>query len=602
MRNFLLIVIGLLMGLSLSGQQFYFKQIKNPAKKRNVGIAPTAEGGFLVMNELDSDSTFFQLIKYDTCGTLVWHHSYSDSLLKEFNDLHLVVDQTNTMYVAGLSTDKSSSLPQLTVLIISEDQTVLRAFHYNTHSALLKITDTKINTSGDIYLSTYESGAGTAANASSLYKFSNAGNLLWRRTYEDYSNFDKLALVEGGNILTVGFADTFPLLSKFSANGSLIWSKVIPQKYEMVSNPLFAFNSYYIVGSSNELKDTSGLPFSRRLIQFDTDGNITNTGERFTGKGEGTLLGNLNTLLYYQYDSLKEDTINFLSFTLLGETGVVNAQFAYDDFDDSLDYALTTPPIAVLNTNGGDNLDLVITNQAAINDSTFLHYVGKTATPAFLLGMGCNSISYIQKDTVIETLPTKEDTLLVQNIMTNLFKTDTFQFSDVQTMDTTICEISPQSGEEPSFHCTGEVLKVFDKRRGVTLTITRDTTVINEQFNFCGSTITYSTKYVFNTPDPNLTIPKAFTPNGDNVNDKFGIVADSTVFSTLSFSTFQLSIFNRWGEKVFATENVNERWDGTYKGKPVPVGVYVYTLLYEGKMNGKCDFSSSLQGDVTLIR
>lgn len=40
-------------------------------------------------------------------------------------------------------------------------------------------------------------------------------------------------------------------------------------------------------------------------------------------------------------------------------------------------------------------------------------------------------------------------------------------------------------------------------------------------------------------------------------------------------------VYNQWGEKVFETHDVKGEWDGTYKGKPQPVGVYVYVAAME---------------------
>jgi hypothetical protein len=57
-------------------------------------------------------------------------------------------------------------------------------------------------------------------------------------------------------------------------------------------------------------------------------------------------------------------------------------------------------------------------------------------------------------------------------------------------------------------------------------------------------------------------------------------------------------IFNQWGEKVFETTNPQTGWDGTWKGKPQPVGVYVYVarLLFTGGV------SVNQKGTINLVR
>ena len=66
-------------------------------------------------------------------------------------------------------------------------------------------------------------------------------------------------------------------------------------------------------------------------------------------------------------------------------------------------------------------------------------------------------------------------------------------------------------------------------------------------------------------------IPNVFSPNGDQQNDVF------TVYSKFIVS-MHLVVYDRYGEKVFETNDPNEGWDGTYKGQPVEEGVYMYYL------------------------
>ena len=68
-----------------------------------------------------------------------------------------------------------------------------------------------------------------------------------------------------------------------------------------------------------------------------------------------------------------------------------------------------------------------------------------------------------------------------------------------------------------------------------------------------------------------LTIPNAFTPNGDGYNDYFK-VKGSNIRSLTG------KIFNRWGEELFKFTDTNSKWDGKYKGKTVSDGVYFYII------------------------
>ena len=55
-----------------------------------------------------------------------------------------------------------------------------------------------------------------------------------------------------------------------------------------------------------------------------------------------------------------------------------------------------------------------------------------------------------------------------------------------------------------------------------------------------------------------------------------------------------IEIYNRWGQMVFEAPHLNERWDGTFRGKECPMGTYVYQLLLDKKR--------VTSGTVTLVR
>lgn len=77
-----------------------------------------------------------------------------------------------------------------------------------------------------------------------------------------------------------------------------------------------------------------------------------------------------------------------------------------------------------------------------------------------------------------------------------------------------------------------------------------------------------------------LFFPDAFTPNGDGKNDIARFLGD------VAFVTeYELHIFNRWGEEVFASNDIKAGWDGTHKGEPAAVDTYYYYIKY--KYHGK---------------
>ncbi len=90
-----------------------------------------------------------------------------------------------------------------------------------------------------------------------------------------------------------------------------------------------------------------------------------------------------------------------------------------------------------------------------------------------------------------------------------------------------------------------------------------------------------------------LFIPNAFTPNADGLNDYFGII------SLCDISNFSIKIYNRWGQAVFTSNDVNFRWNGLQKADFAEIGTYYYYIEYN--IMQKPD-RQLLKGDITLLR
>ena len=70
-------------------------------------------------------------------------------------------------------------------------------------------------------------------------------------------------------------------------------------------------------------------------------------------------------------------------------------------------------------------------------------------------------------------------------------------------------------------------------------------------------------------------IPNIFSPNGDAVNDGFGL------FTKAELANYYCKIFNRWGQVVFESNSPTEFWDGTYKNGAAPADVYTYLMNFQ---------------------
>lgn len=108
--------------------------------------------------------------------------------------------------------------------------------------------------------------------------------------------------------------------------------------------------------------------------------------------------------------------------------------------------------------------------------------------------------------------------------------------------------------------------------------------------NSCKNT---DTVIVFIDATTLLLLPTAFSPNQDGVNDRFRILRGLNILKLLEFK-----VFNRWGQLVFETNNMNAGWDGFFKGETAEIGVYQFfakAITYDGNIIIE-------KGNVTLLR
>lgn len=92
---------------------------------------------------------------------------------------------------------------------------------------------------------------------------------------------------------------------------------------------------------------------------------------------------------------------------------------------------------------------------------------------------------------------------------------------------------------------------------------------------------------------PYIDIPNAFTPNGDSKNDVFKAVVPDGV------NILEITIVNRWGQKVFSSTNSNDGWDGNFNEKEAPSDTYVFVIKYQLSQGGIIE---SRRGEVSLYR
>jgi gliding motility-associated-like protein len=98
-------------------------------------------------------------------------------------------------------------------------------------------------------------------------------------------------------------------------------------------------------------------------------------------------------------------------------------------------------------------------------------------------------------------------------------------------------------------------------------------------------------KVTIEVVNPGVTIPNAFTPNGDGINDYWGVAGLDRYPGT------EVTVFNRYGQRVYHSINYSTPFDGKYGGRNLPDGVYYYIIDTK-----KPDCRAGVSGSLTIVR
>tara|TARA_B110000483_G_scaffold62694_3_gene78081 strand:+ start:429 stop:4145 length:3717 start_codon:yes stop_codon:yes gene_type:complete len=91
-----------------------------------------------------------------------------------------------------------------------------------------------------------------------------------------------------------------------------------------------------------------------------------------------------------------------------------------------------------------------------------------------------------------------------------------------------------------------------------------------------------------------IVFPTGFSPNQDGVNDYFRLINSCEI----GFSNYQCTIYDRWGQVIYMSDDSNAGWNGFVKGQKAEMGVYSYSMSYTSEISNDIEY---VQGNVTLI-
>lgn len=215
----------------------------------------------------------------------------------------------------------------------------------------------------------------------------------------------------------------------------------------------------------------------------------------------------------------------------------------------------------------GDSFDLITVNAGNVNDWTWDMSNGDTLKGQDIRYAYDSAGNYLIKMTATDGCQTIRDSVEIE-----------IQESDVTDIDT--------------FICSGETLIFMDSM----ITEEGEYSFQSDTGDLCKDVIRLNVELKEDCPCDGF-IPNAFTPNGDGMNDVLGMFPIEDACEPLDVDEFRLVIFNRWGQKVFESSDVQARWNGTYKGEDCPSEVYLVNCTYLLD-----EVPKTINQDVTLIR
>lgn len=302
------------------------------------------------------------------------------------------------------------------------------------------------------------------------------------------------------------------------------------------------------------------------------------------GSGQYTYLWSVNSLLSGTTDSLFVNPGSSTTYLITVSDNCGNS------VQDSVIYTILSPPL-VLQMNGpfeicpGDSVDLLVT--ATGGYGTYYYNWSTTATtPGITVAPQVSTSYFVQVSDECQTFSTTAVAVVqVVKPLANFY----------------IATQNPMQGlpvqlTNASFNAWSYVWSFGDGNGSFLVNPTHvytqpgayEITLIATDQKGCVDSIS---KWIEIAPERYIYLPNSFTPDGDGLNEYF-------YGRFIGLLSARFYIFNRWGEEIFFSDQLNFVWNGEYEGVPVQDGTYSWYLIYEIEKG----IYEDLSGHVNVIR
>ena len=272
----------------------------------------------------------------------------------------------------------------------------------------------------------------------------------------------------------------------------------------------------------------------------------------------------------------------------IDRSGLYTVDYYIDScyFEDTAFYSFVSIPDISIDGDtvicGSSEIMLKAVNSSPSNITEYLWSTGETGSSISLSTPGDYS------------LIVRSDSGCVDMASINIIQVD--ELPELINGDTLICRESELTVDFSEFADFSEILWSDGSREPVR-TFTNPGNYNYTISNFCETKNGVFDLSVspFSAEEMPIYIPNAFTPNEDNTNDVF----KAEIANEINILNYRMMVFDRWGNKVFESRDVNSGWDGTFKGEILDPAIFAYTFEIEYFL---CESPKEviLKGDVNL--
>ena len=506
------------------------------------------DGSYLITGRYVSMGTFNAfLLKTDTSGVKQWFKCYGDTLqhmwgfdIKELGNGDIVMAGYNTL----LKPSYQSYGDNFVMRLNNVGDTLWSKIFYGTPDQFENVSSIEIDPQGNFILGVATASyptAGFVPNKHAIMKFSPIGNLLLAKTYNGgSSHYARLAKAMDGGYILSGFSTLY--------TGPVGFNTLLMKLDENLNSGCFETDvTALTVVSSKNFRITQPIPLLG---------------------ASGSSIDNITT-----YTTQVEDSVLCQSFPLLV------AGYTYNDkcLSSTTHFVADTSGISYWHWDFGD----IGTSDTSLSSTTSYTYpTTGNYTVTLIVGNGCEYDTTTQVVTIFNPS---------QAIMLG---PDTVKCKD------SLLTIGINTGATSYLWNTGDTTATIQVSQAGTYILTAD-------FASCGlmsdTIIVYEKECFPNSipSDPTIVkcevlLPNAFSPNGDGLNDVLKPILKTGMYG---FEFVQFELFNRWGKKIFSSNNPNDAWDGKFNGEEQPTDSYYFYIRY--RCNGDMKI---VKGDVVLIR